>query len=102
MFATVSAQILFRRGFEALIPKRVNGMGTANAAWSAMPKRSNRRTVVPHPKGGQVRSSKAARASLITETKPEAVGRAWRSCETSEGGSSPFRTRTDGSQIPTR
>jgi hypothetical protein len=41
-----------------------------------MPKHSNRRTVVPHPQGWQVRSSKAARASLITETKPEAVGRA--------------------------
>ena len=41
-----------------------------------MPKVAHRRVVVPHPQGWQVQSSAGARASLVTPSKSEAVGRA--------------------------
>jgi hypothetical protein len=41
-----------------------------------MPKGIHRRIVVPHPDGWQVRPSNGARASVVTQTKSEAVGRA--------------------------
>ncbi len=41
-----------------------------------MHKASNCRVVEPHPHGWQVRSSRAMRASVVTPSKAEAVGRA--------------------------
>ena len=41
-----------------------------------MAKESHRRIVVPHRDGWQVRSSGGARASVVTHSKSEAVGRA--------------------------